>query len=218
MNRVCKYLLFTYSLATASRGVPYKATRRKSRSICKAALSRARDLSLAPCARHAKAFAPSRAHVDERLRQTGLDNVLDEGDDAAPGFRDGASATAAGCALTVALWAWVAGSDPSTVAARAVATLIVAALAARLRAAPPTASVEACFYAVYEAPQGAECASPMVYRRAARLAADARAASGPRGDQSRLLVSPERRRRGDSEDHADSPEHVVTTRDGLTLL
>ena len=36
-------------------------------SICKAALSRARDLSLAPCARHAKAFAPSRAHVDERL-------------------------------------------------------------------------------------------------------------------------------------------------------
>ena len=131
--------------------------------------SRARDLSLAPCARHAKAFAPSRAHVDERLRQTGLDNVLDEGDDAAPGFRDGASATAAGCALFVALWAWVAGSDPSTVAARAVATLIVAALAARLRAAPPTASVEACFYAVHEAPQGAECASPMVYRRAARL-------------------------------------------------
>ncbi len=118
----------------------------------------------------------------------------------------------------MALWAWVAGSDPSTVAARAVATLIVAALAARLRAAPPTASVEACFYAVHEAPQGAECASPMVYRRAARLAADARAASGPRGDQSRLLVSPERRRRGDSEDHADSPEHVVTTRDGLTLL
>ena len=78
--------------------------------------------------------------------------------------------------------------------------------------------MEACFYAVYEAPQGAECASPMVYRRAARLAADARAASGPRGDQSRLLVSPERRRRGDSEDHTDSPEHVVTTRDGLTLL
>ena len=57
-----------------------------------------------------------------------------------------------------------------------------------------------------------------LYRRAARLAADARAASGPRGDQSRLLVSPERRRRGDSEDHTDSPEHVVTTRDGLTLL
>ena len=45
-----------------------------------------------------------------------------------------------------------------------------------------------------------------------------KAPSGPRGDQSRLLVSPERRRRGDSEDHADSPEHVVTTRDGLTLL
>ena len=42
----------------------------------------------------------------------------------------------------------------------------------------------------------------------------------PRGDQSRLLVSPERRRRGDSEDHADSPEHLTTatTRDGLTLL
>ena len=120
----------------------------------------------------------------------------------------------------MALWAWIAGSDPSTVAARAVATLIVAALAARLRAAPPTASVEACFYAVHESPQGAECASPMVYRRAARLAADARAASGPRGDQSRLLVSPERRRRGDSEDHADSPEHLTTatTRDGLTLL
>ena len=122
----------------------------------------------------------------------------------------------------MALWAWVAGSDPSTVAARAVATLIVAALASRLRAAPPTASVEACFYAVHESPQGAECASPMVYRRAARLAADARAASGPRGDQSRLLVSPERRRRGVSEDHAyqDSPEHLTTatTRDGLTLL
>ena len=185
--------------------------------------SRARDLSLAPCARHAKAFAPSRAHVDERLRQTGLDNVLDEGDDAAPGFRDGASATAAGCALVVALWAWVAGSDPSTVAARAVATLIVAALASRLRAAPPTASVEACFYAVHESPQGAECASPMVYRRAARLAADARAASGPRGVQRGLLISP-RERRGDSEDHADqyadSPERetTATTRDGLTLL
>ena len=158
-------------------------------SVCKAALSRARDLSLAPCARHAKAFAPSRAHVDERLRQTGLDNVLDEGDDAAPGFRDGASATAAGCALVVALWAWVAGSDPSTVAARAVATLIVAALAARLRAAPPTASVEACFYAVHESPQGAECASPMVYRRAARLPptpARPRAAGRPEP----LLVSP----------------------------
>ena len=134
--------------------------------------------------------------------------------------RDGASATAAGCALVVALWAWVAGSDPSTVAARAVATLIVAALAARLRAAPPTASVEACFYAVHESPQGAECASPMVYRRAARLAADARAASGPRGVQRGLLISP--RRRGDSEDHADhadSPERAsTTTRDGLTLL
>ena len=44
------------------------------------------------------------------------------------------------------------------------------------------------------------------------------------GDQSRLLVSPERRRRGDSEDHADqyadSPERATTatTRDGLTLL
>jgi len=52
------------------------------------------------------------------------------------------------------------------------------------------------------------------------MAADARAASGPRGDQSRLLVSPERRRRGDSEDHTDSPEHLTTatTRDGLTLL
>ena len=133
--------------------------------------------------------------------------------------RDGASATAAGCALVVALWAWIAGSDPSTVAARAVATLIVAALAARLRAAPPTASVEACFYAVHESPQGAECASPMVYRRAARLAADARAASGPRGVQRGLLISP-RERRGDSEDHADqdSPERAATTRDGLTLL
>ena len=101
--------------------------------------------------------------------------------------------------------------------------LVFATLGSELhwyRAAPPTASVEACFYAVYEAPQGAECASPMVYRRAARLAADARAASGPRGDQSRLLVSPERRRRGDSEDHTDSPEHLTTatTRDGLTLL
>ena len=120
----------------------------------------------------------------------------------------------------MALWAWIAGSDPSTVAARAVATLIVAALAARLRAAPPTASVEACFYAVHESPQGAECASPMVYRRAARLAADARAASGPRGVQRGLLISP--RRRGDSEDHADhedSPERAsTTTRDGLTLL
>ena len=105
------------------------------------------------------------------------------------------------------------------IAARAVATLIVAALAARLRAAPPTASVEACFYAVHESPQGAECASPMVYRRAARLAADARAASGPRGVQRGLLISP-RGRRGDSEDHADhadSPERA-TTRDGLTLL
>jgi len=136
------------------------------------------------------------------------------------GFRDGASATAAGCALFVALWAWIAGSDPSTVAARAVATLIVAALAARLRAAPPTASVEACFYAVHESPGGVECASPLVYRRAARLAADARAASGPRGVQQGLIVSP--RRRGDSEDHAyqDSPEHLTTatTRDGLTLL
>jgi hypothetical protein len=144
-----------------------------------------------------------------------------QGDDAAPGFRDGASATAAGCALVVALWAWIAGSDPSTVAARAVATLIVAALAARLRAAPPTASVEACFYAVHESPQGAECASPMVYRRAARLAADARAASGPRGVQRGLLISP-RRGPSESEDHADhedSPERATTTtRDGLTLL
>ena len=119
--------------------------------------------------------------------------------------------------------AWVAGSDPSTVAARAVATLIVAALAARLRAAPPTASVEACFYAVHESPQGAECASPMVYRRAARLAADARAASGPRGVQRGLLISP-RRGPSESEDHADqyadSPERAstATTRDGLTLL
>ena len=133
------------------------------------------------------------------------------------------SACIAGCALVVALWAWVAGSDPSTVAARAVATLIVAALAARLRAAPPTASVEACFYAVHESPQGAECASPMVYRRAARLAADARAASGPRGVQRGLLISP-RRGPSESEDHADqyadSPERATTatTRDGLTLL
>ena len=118
-----------------------------------------------------------------------------------------------------ALFAAVAAGPP----ARAVATLIVAALAARLRAAPPTASVEACFYAVHEAPQGAECASPMVYRRAARLAADARAASGPRGVQRGLLISP-RRGPSESEDHADqyadSPERATTatTRDGLTLL
>ena len=87
---------------------------------------------------------------------------------------------------------------------------------------PRPACIEACFYAVHESPQGAECASPMVYRRAARLAADARAASGPRGVQRGLLISP--RRRGDSEDHADqyadSPERATTatTRDGLTLL
>ena len=187
-------------------------------SICKAAASRARDLALAPCARHAKAFGPARAHVDERrLRQTGLDRALDDGDDAAPGFRDGAAATAASCALIVAFGAWIAGSDPSTVAARAVATLVVAALAARLRAAPPSASVGACYYAVHEFPQGAECASPLVYRRAARLAADARAAAGPRGDQRGLLVSPQRRRRGDSEDDAVDPM-PLPARDGLTLL
>ena len=77
--------------------------------------------------------------------------------------------------------------------------------------------MDACYYAVHESPQGAECASPLVYRRAARLAADARAAAGPQGDQRGLLVSSERRRR-DSEDNVDSPEHATTTRDGLTLL
>ena len=63
----------------------------------------------------------------------------------------------------------------------------------------------------------------MVYRRAARLASDARAASGPRGVQRGLLISP-RRGPSESEDHADqyadSPERATTatTRDGLTLL
>ena len=56
-----------------------------------------------------------------------------------------------------------------------------------------------------------------------RLAADARAASGPRGVQRGLLISP-RRGPSESEDHADqyadSPERATTatTRDGLTLL
>ena len=55
------------------------------------------------------------------------------------------------------------------------------------------------------------------------LAADARAASGPRGVQRGLLISP-RRGPSESEDHADqyadSPERATTatTRDGLTLL
>ena len=67
--------------------------------------TQSRDWSAARSAKLSRRFVTS-------LRQTGLDNVLDEGDDAAPGFRDGASATAAVCALFVALWAWVAGSDP----------------------------------------------------------------------------------------------------------
>ena len=55
------------------------------------------------------------------------------------------------------------------------------------------------------------------------MAADARAASGPRGVQRGLLISP-RRGPSESEDHADqyadSPERATTatTRDGLTLL